>query len=189
MTNKRPPPAPDPGPALAAAAPATPVADDFTDQQIADHLAASLQLLTSLGAQWPGLVSLVGVEKVGNVGRLVGLLGAPLRELFAALTPVAGEDPARAATKVKLVAVFDAALGDADQGKDPSAFEVDLLARRLDRIEAEQKILAAIDALRATFADDVMNTGAMVIEPGLKALEMARSCRPATPSSTRCSRR
>ena len=83
----------------------------------------------------------------------------------------------------KLAGVFNAALGDQDQGKDPGVFEVDLLVRRLTRIEAAQKIVTALDALRKLFADDMLNTGAMVVEPRLKVLEASPT---AMQSSVRC---
>jgi hypothetical protein len=150
------------------------IADDFTSQQISEHLASTLQLIVSAEASWPGLVSLVGAERTGNLGKLITLLDPALRGLFEALTPVDGEAPAKTATKKKLAAVFDAALGNQDQGKDPGVFEVDLLVRRLTRIKASQQIVEALDALRKLFADDILNTGAMVVEPGLKALDVAR---------------
>jgi hypothetical protein len=150
------------------------IADDFTLALIATHLAATLQLLISAEAQWPGLVSLVSTERTGNLGKLIALLDPSLRALFEALTPAEGEAPGKTAAKKKLASVFNAALGDQDQGKDPAVFEVELLVRRLTRIEASQKIVAALDALRKLFADDILNTGAMVVEPGLKALEVAR---------------
>jgi hypothetical protein len=150
------------------------IADDFTSQQISEHLASTLQLIVSAEANWPGLVSLVGTERTGNLGKLITLLDPALRGLFEALTPVDGEAPAKTATKKKLAAVFDAALGGQDQGKDPGVFEVDLLVRRLTRIKASQQIVEALDALRKLFADDILNTGAMVVEPGLKAIDVAR---------------
>ena len=150
------------------------IADDYTVPQITSHLASTLQLIVNAEANWPGLVSLVGADRTGNLGKLVALLDPALRGLFEALTPVDGEAPAKTATKKKLAAVFNAALGDQDQGKDPGVFEVDLLVRRLTRIEAAQQIVAALDALRKLFADDILNTGAMVVEPGLKALDVAR---------------
>jgi hypothetical protein len=150
------------------------IADDFTTQQIDEHLASTLQHIVSAEANWPGLVSLVGAERTGNLGKLITQLDPALRGLFEALTPVDGEAPAKTATKKKLAAVFDAALGNQDQGKDPGVFEVDLLVRRLTRIKASQQIVESLDALRKLFADDILNTGAMVVEPGLKALDVAR---------------
>jgi hypothetical protein len=150
------------------------IADDFTLPLIATHLASTLQLIVSAEAQWPGLVSLITTERTGNLGKLIALLDPSLRALFDALTPVQGEAPTTTASKKKLASVFNTALGDQDQGKDPAVFEVDLLVRRLTRIEASQKIVDALDALRKRFADDMLNTGAMVVEPGLKALEVAR---------------
>lgn len=150
------------------------IADDFTTAQIAEHLASTLQCFVTAEASWPGLVSLVGADRSGNLGKLITLLDPSLRGLFEALTPAAGEAPGKTASKKKLAAIFNAALGDQDQGKDPGVFEVELLVRRLTRIEASQKIVDALDALRKRFADDILNTGAMVVEPGLKALEVAR---------------
>jgi hypothetical protein len=151
------------------------IADDFTSQDISGHLAATLQLRVNAEAQWPGLVSLQESDRSGNVGKLVARLAPALRALFGALTPVAGEAAAVSATKNKLAAVFNAALGDADQGKDPGVFEVDLMVRRLDRIEAQQQIVAKLGALQKAFADDIINTGELVVGPGLKAMDIAKS--------------
>ena len=150
------------------------IADDFTREQIADHLASTLQFIVQAEAKWPGLVSLVESDRTGNLGKLIALLDPSLQGLFEALTPVEGEAPAKLAVKTKLAAVFNATLGNQDQGKDPGVFEVELLVRRITRIKAAQQIVAALDALRKLFADDILNTGAMVVEPGLKALDVAR---------------
>ena len=150
-------------------------ADDYTAQQIAQQCDATLQLLVDVDAIWPGLVSLKEADRVGNVGKLIARLAPALRALFAALQPVAGEAAATTALKKKAAAIFDAALGDADQGQNPDVFEVDLMVRRLDRIEAQQKIVAKLAELQKKFADDIINTGELVVGPGLKATELAKS--------------
>jgi hypothetical protein len=157
------------------------IADDFTRAQIEDHLASTLQHIVSVEAAWPGLVSLIESDRAGNLGKLIALLDPSLQSLFEALTPVEGEAPAKSAVKTKLAAVFNATLGTQDQGKDPGVFEVDLLVRRITRIKAAQQIVAALDALRKLFADDILNTGAMVVEPGLKALDVARGIADSNP--------
>lgn len=53
-------------------------------------------------------------------------------------------------------------------------FEVKLLVRRITRIEDTEKIVEALDAPKKCFADDNLNTGAMVVQPGLGALDVAR---------------
>ena len=106
---------------------------------------------------------------------MVALLSPSLRALFAALVLVAGEDPTRAQAKKALRVIFDASLGAVDHGKDDAVFEVDLLVCRLARIEAEQKILAQLDTLRKNVADDILNTSELLVEPGLKALDVART--------------
>jgi hypothetical protein len=40
------------------------IADDFTHEQIAEHLASSNQSLVDIEAQWPGLVSLPAADRV-----------------------------------------------------------------------------------------------------------------------------
>lgn len=157
------------------------IADDFTEEQIIQHRDAAIQHVVEAEAQWPGMVSLVGGERNGNLGKLIAQLDPALRGLFAALTPVPGEDAAKTASKKKLAAIFNAALGDQDHGKDPGVFEVELLVRRLSRIEAEQKIVDKLEAIRQVFADDILNTGAMVVEPGLKALGVARGIADSNP--------
>ena len=124
------------------------IADDFTREQIAEHLASTLQCIVHAEAEWPGLVSLVESDRTGNLGKLIALLDPSLQGLFEALTPVAGEAPAKLAAKTKLAAVFNATLGNQDQGKDPGVFEVELLVRRITRIKAAQQIVAALDVAR-----------------------------------------
>ena len=99
-------------------------------------------------------------DKTGNLGKLVAQLSVPLRLLLAALTPAKGESATTVAAKEKLAGVFNDMLGAQDGGKDDSRFEVELLAQRLDRVEAEQQIIAALDALRARFAGDACSTRA-----------------------------
>lgn len=151
------------------------IADDFTSAQIADHLAQTLTHIKAADALWPGLVKLPAEDKSGNVGKLVTQLGAPLRALFDAITPRNDDDKPKRESKAKLAAVFNNVLGAQDRGKDDARFEVELLLRRLERAEAEQKIVAAFEEARARFADDALNTGEMVVEPGLRALEVART--------------
>lgn len=151
------------------------IADDLSSTEIAARRALTLKLFVDAEAQWPGLVQLQTADRTGNVGKLVARLDPALRALFAALTPVAGEAAAVTAVKKKAAAVFDAALGAADGGKDPEVFEVDRLVARLDRIHAEQEIAAKLGELKKKFDDDVMNTGELVVEPGLKATDIAKS--------------
>jgi hypothetical protein len=151
------------------------IADDFTSAEIADHLTQTLKHIKTADALWPGLVKLPAEDKTGNVGKLVTQLGAPLRALFDALTPHRDDDKPKREAKAKLTAVFDNMLGAQDRGKDEARFEVELLVRRLERAEAEQKIVAAYEEARTRFADDALNTGEMVVEPGLRALEVART--------------
>jgi len=116
------------------------------------------------------------------LGKLVVQMSAPLRRLFAAMTPAEGDDAPTREHKAQLAAVFDTMLGKEDRGRDDARFEADLLGRRLDRVEAEQKIVDALDELRARFADDALNTGEMVVRPGLRALEVARAAAASSPA-------
>lgn len=90
---------------------------------------------------------------------------APLRQLFKILK--------NKGTKEAELANHFNALGDEDFGADPEKFEPELLERRMLRVEAEQKIQAALDDLQRHFADDVLHTGNQVMAPGLLALALA----------------
>lgn len=157
------------------------VADDYTQEDIDAHLSGALGHIGNVEKEWVGLVKLPSADKNGNVGKLVSRLGQPLHALFTALTPQPGDDEPKRKAKANLAAVFDSMLGNQDRGKDPAHFEVDLLLRRLSRVEAEMKIAAALAAARERFMDDVMNTGEMVMEPGLRALEVARTAAASNP--------
>lgn len=157
------------------------IADDFTSAEIAAARDAALQLLLRVERQFPGLVGLVAADRTGNLGKLVGVLDRPLHQLFAALTPLEGEDEKKAASKRKLAATFDATLGGGDHGHDAGSFEVALLVRRIERIQAQTEVIARLDELRRQLADDNINTGAMVVEPGLKALALAKTLAAGNP--------
>lgn len=157
------------------------IADDLSSVEIKDHLASTLQHALAAEALWPGLVSLPAGDRSGNLGKLVAQLSTPLQHLFTALTPRDGEDQKTQQKKAELGKVFNSMLGGQDRGKDDSRFEVELLIRRLERIEAQAKIVEALDRLRTRFADDSLNTGEMVVEPGLHALEVARTAAATNP--------
>lgn len=151
------------------------VADDFTLAEIAERYEQTIEHIQATDKLWTGLVKLPAEDRNGNVGKLVARLDAPLRALFTALTPQEGDSKQLRESKDNLRKVFDGLLGGQDRGKDDKVFEVELLLRRLARAETEQKIVAALEAARARFADDALNTGELVVEPGLRALEVART--------------
>ncbi len=151
------------------------IADDFTLEEIAERYEQTLQHIQATDALWTGLVKLPSEDRSGNVGKLVARLGGPLRALFKALTPNSGDSKPMRDARERLRQVFDGMLGGQDRGKDAKVFEVELLVRRLARAEAEQRIVIALEAARSRFADDALNTGELVVEPGLRALEVART--------------
>jgi hypothetical protein len=157
------------------------IADDFTNDEIRTHSERSLAVIGTLHNEWPGLVKLPSSDKSGNLGKLVSQLAGPLTALFDAMTPKEGDDPQKREAKARLAAVFDTMLGAQDRGKDPLHFEAALMLRRLERAQAELRIAEALDEARERFADDAMNTGEMVIEPGLRALEVARTAASTNP--------
>jgi hypothetical protein len=174
-----------PPPAAAFIAPASPAqvgpskdvvfADDLSLTEIDAHRRAALESISAAKGTFPGLVQLQEAERAGSLGKMIALLGPALHHLFSALTPAPTDDAATVATKKKLATVFDTLLGDKDQGKDPGLFEVDLLVRRVTRIEAEQEIVTKLEETKKAFSDDILNTGVMVVDPGLKAIEVART--------------
>jgi hypothetical protein len=170
--------------ASAPPAPARPeplIADDFTPAEIADHKEKSLQLVVDMDALWPGLTGLVSKERAGNQGKALAVMDAPLRALFTALTPVQGEPKVTSEARASLISIFNKSLGAADGGADPNRFEVEVLQQRLLRIEAQEKLIEKLDAFRKKLADDILNTGTLVIQPGLKAIDLARSLADSNP--------
>jgi hypothetical protein len=167
--------APPASPAQGAPAKELVFADDLSLTEIDAHRQAALASISAARGHFPGLVQLQEGERTGSLGKMIALLGPALGHLFAALTPAPTDDAATVATKKQLATVFDTLLGDKDQGKDPGVFEVELLVRRVTRIEAEQEIVAHLEATTKAFADDILNTGVMVVDPGLKAIEVART--------------
>jgi hypothetical protein len=150
------------------------LADDFSQEEIEAQKQATLGNINTIGGQWAGLVSLKKDERLTNPGKGLGSLEPSLRLLCAALIPQPGEDAARVASKQKLAAIYDNTLGAADHGKDDDAFEADLMLRRLDRIAAQERIAAALEAEAKRFRDDALNTAETVVEPGSRAIELAR---------------
>lgn len=141
--------------------------DELTEQEIVARYTETMTLIGSARALWPGLTRLEESERSTSAGRNVGLFSKPFRLLFGLLLPKDGQAS-------ELAKYFDA-LGDVDHGEDPEKFEPELLVRRLTRVEYEQKIQVELDDLQRHFADDVLHTGNLVMEPGLLALAMART--------------
>ena len=152
--------------AITTAAPRKPI-DELAKNELDDRLAETLHHIDAIRQLWPGLVGLPDQARRTSSGRTLRTLAPALRALFGVLRPRDGREP-------PFAKLFDV-LGDEDDGADPERFEVELLARRIDRIEAEQKIQAELDALRRTIADDILSTGAKVVGPGTLALRLARS--------------
>jgi hypothetical protein len=141
--------------------------DDLTEAELVTHFEKTMEHITSIKDLWSGLQRLEEIERTTSSGRNVGLFAHPLRLLFGVLKPKEGKRP-------EVASYFDA-LGDSDHGEDPEKFEPELLARRLTRVEHQQKIQVALDELQRHFADDTLHTGSLVMEPGLLALAMART--------------
>lgn len=147
--------------------------DELTRDELDERLTLTMHHVDEIRRLWPGMVRLPEIERRASMGRMLGQLGPQLRLLFDVLLEKDGEEP-------EIAKLFHV-LGGLDQGNDPERFEAELLARRLDRIEIEQRVGDALADLARHFADDVLNTGEMVIGPGLLALELARSVSKANP--------
>ncbi|HVY46147.1 MAG TPA: hypothetical protein VHB21_09720 [Minicystis sp.] len=148
--------------------------DDLSHAEIDDRVEQTLAHLSAIETLWPGLARLDEAQRRTSSGRALSALGGPLGKLFDVLAPPGQSTPPPIAKP------FDV-LGTHDDGQDPERFEADLLARRLYRAQAEQKVADAFNALARHFADDVLATGERVIGPGLLALELARSLAKAKP--------
>ena len=141
--------------------------DDLSEAEIAARFTETTKHINAIKALWPGLKRLEEVERTSSGGRNLSVFAPPLRLLFAILKVKGGKN-------ADLALHFDA-LGDEDHGDDPEKFEPELLERRIVRVEHEQKVQAALDDLQRHFADDVLHTGNLVMEPGLLALGMAKA--------------
>lgn len=141
--------------------------DDLTADEIAARSTETDKHIDAIRALWPGLERLEEAERNISGGRNLGVFAGPLRQLFKILKDKG--------TKGAELANHFNALGDEDFSDDPEKFEPDLLERRMLRVEAEQKIQAALDDLQRHFADDVLHTGNQVMVPGLLSLALART--------------
>jgi hypothetical protein len=146
--------------------PATDI-DDLTEKELVARFEETAEHIEAIKALWPGLTRLEEIERTTSGGRTVSVFAPPLRLLFGVLRTKDGKP-------TEIAKYFDA-LGDTDHGEDPEKFEPELLARRLVRVEHQQKIQLALDDLQRHFADDSLHTGSQVMEPGLLALAMART--------------
>lgn len=142
--------------------------DDLGSDELRERAAVTFQCIEVIKKLWPKLIRLPEGDRRLSAGRNVGRLGAPLRLLFTTLTTKPGEKETALAKAFHL-------LGAQDHGDDPEHFEPELLTRRLDRVETEQKILDGLEDLARHFGDDVLNTGELVLGPGMLALELART--------------
>jgi len=148
--------------------------DELDSEQIAQRFEETMQHLDAVQGLWPDLRRKSEAERRRSLGRLLPHFAAPLRALFAALVARPGEP------RPPIAAAFDL-LGAQDHGQDPAQFEAELLARRLDRAEAEQKVADRLADMERHFSDDVLDTGDLAIGPGLLALELARTVAKANP--------
>lgn len=141
--------------------------DDRSAEQIEKDYEETIAAIEAIQQRWGGLMRMSEKERATSSGRALATLAGPLRSLFSIL--VRGTDETKA-----LGAAFNA-LGEEDYGDDPSTFEADLLLRRLDRAEREAKIAERLGELQRHFADDVLHTGELVVGPGMKGLDLART--------------
>lgn len=148
--------------------------DLLSSEEVAERVAKTRQHLTAIRALWPGLTRLDEAQRKLSLGKNVAVLATPLRLLFALLEPKTGGS-------IELAKHFDA-LGNQDGGEDPEHFETPLLARRLERAEAERQVLEELEDLGRLFGDDILSTGGEVVGPGLLALSLARSLSQVNPS-------
>lgn len=148
--------------------------DTLPAEQIAERLQKTREYIQAIRDLWPGLVRLEEKERRASIGKSLVQLRGPLRALFTLLAPKNGETP-------PIAKVFDA-IGGRDEGADPERFEAELLLRRLGRVEAENAVVAELEALSRDIADDVLATGESVVVPGLLALSLARSLSKGNPT-------
>jgi hypothetical protein len=141
--------------------------DDLSEGELQSNFDQTIQDIATIRARWPGLVRLEESARKTHPGRAVFVLTPALTKLFGILV---GNDG-----KPTDVAKHFDSLGEADHGTDPAKFEADLLARRLKRVQCEQKIQEELDDLARHFGDDALNTGGLVVGPGAAALGLARA--------------
>lgn len=165
--------------------------DALTDEEVERRTIETRKHLDAVRALWPGLKRLEEGERKKSKGKTALGMEEPLRALFAALilpplthkqeTALEPDQRKLRDQQQKLRATFDA-LGDQDGGVDPDRFEVELLARRLDRMAREQEIARELSDLSRHFGDDALHTGALVAGPGIVAIGLARELARANPA-------
>ena len=141
--------------------------DELPEEELTSRFDQTIAHLDAIRVLWPGLFRLDEGQRNSSPGKSLSVFADPLHKLFNVLKPKDGKAP-------EIAKYFDA-LGDEDFGIDPEKFESELLARRLIRVEFEQKVVAVLTDLLRHFGDDALYTGAQVVVPGLLALEMART--------------
>lgn len=143
----------------------------------ADRVARSVALLDELEALWPGLRRLDKTTRKNHPGLAMFALLPQARLLLGILTAPSGGDANRAA----LVKSFDA-FGASDGGDDPARFEADLLARRLDEVEAMQGVADRMTALARALNDDALVGAAVVLPAVTSGLGHARNLAKSLPA-------
>jgi len=148
--------------------------DDMPEVEIDKRVAETLGHIHAILQLWPSMIRLTALQRRASIGRSLGVLTGPLEVLLGIIARPKGK-PAPA-----IAQAFDV-LGAQDHGQDPERFEGELIARRIHRVQAEQKVQKALADLARHFGDDVIHAGEMVVGPGMLALGLAKSLAKATP--------
>ena len=126
------------------------------------RVALSLGYIQALSALWPDLVALTDDQRRASNGRLASRYVGALETLFT----VASTPP---------YAPAFALLGNTEGKVDGGTFDPAALLDEIQGIAALRKVSIAVKKLDALIDDDLMHRGEKVVEPGLAALDLARS--------------
>lgn len=126
------------------------------------RVALSIGYIQALSALWPDLVALTDDQRRASNGRLASRYVGALETLFT----VASTPP---------YAPAFALLGNTEGKVDGGTFDPAALLDEIQGIAALRKVSIAVKKLDALIDDDLMHRGEKVVEPGLAALDLARS--------------
>jgi hypothetical protein len=144
--------------------------DRLTQAELEELEEKTAEHIQAIKALWSGAVRLEEAERRTSVGRNLPALSGPLQRLFGALR----ESP-------DLAKAFDV-LGGQDHGDDPDRFEIELLERRLGRVQAQRRMADALQDVARHLDDDALVTSEQVVSPGLLALGLARTLGKTNPA-------
>lgn len=124
------------------------------------RLELTLGHIVAIHALWPDLVALTDAQRRISKGRQLSRYANAFKMLFDA----AAREPYASAFALL-----------SDDGNDGARFDPAAHAAQFEHLAALRAVSDALKHLDALVDDDLLHTGARVVEPGLRVLELART--------------